>query len=227
MQVYVGEQRRSHCPLRCTQFRLRPLAVFRYSRLQPFLNQAKYPAIGHPMLNELHRPFVAQVIEEATDVGVEHPVHPLPLDAHRQRIKRLMRAASGTEPIRKALEVDLIDLVEDRHHSLLNDLVLQRCDAQRTLPPVSLRNKDSPRRFCPVRSTVHPAVQIDQSILKPGFILLPRYAVYSGRSLTLKRVEAVSERSEEHTSELQSRLHLVCRLLLEKKKKKLKAIFLI
>src|SRR5260370_20433133 len=31
---------------------------------------------------------------------------------------------------------------------------------------------------------------------------------------------AVSERSEEHTSELQSHLNLVCRLLLEKKKKK-------
>src|SRR2546429_1697500 len=30
---------------------------------------------------------------------------------------------------------------------------------------------------------------------------------------------ALVERSEEHTSELQSRLHLVCRLLLEKKKK--------
>src|SRR2546422_8605505 len=30
---------------------------------------------------------------------------------------------------------------------------------------------------------------------------------------------AASSRSEEHTSELQSRLHLVCRLLLEKKKK--------
>src|SRR5256884_2582778 len=29
----------------------------------------------------------------------------------------------------------------------------------------------------------------------------------------------ISTRSEEHTSELQSRLHLVCRLLLEKKKK--------
>src|SRR5205809_4688013 len=29
-----------------------------------------------------------------------------------------------------------------------------------------------------------------------------------------------SQRSEEHTSELQSRLHLVCRLLLEKKKNK-------
>src|SRR2546422_8250995 len=31
---------------------------------------------------------------------------------------------------------------------------------------------------------------------------------------------ACTKRSEEHTSELQSRLHLVCRLLLEKKKKK-------
>src|SRR2546422_6474206 len=29
----------------------------------------------------------------------------------------------------------------------------------------------------------------------------------------------IFQRSEEHTSELQSRLHLVCRLLLEKKKK--------
>src|SRR2546429_1191961 len=31
--------------------------------------------------------------------------------------------------------------------------------------------------------------------------------------------ELITTRSEEHTSELQSRLHLVCRLLLEKKKK--------
>src|SRR5687768_18068827 len=45
-----------------------------------------------------------------------------------------------------------------------------------------------------------------------------------GRALgnqRLRREQGVDrERSEEHTSELQSRLHLVCRLLLEKKKKK-------
>src|SRR2546422_7562141 len=35
-----------------------------------------------------------------------------------------------------------------------------------------------------------------------------------------QRNEPQALRSEEHTSELQSRLHLVCRLLLEKKKKK-------
>src|SRR2546422_5047067 len=33
-------------------------------------------------------------------------------------------------------------------------------------------------------------------------------------------IRRASTRSEEHTSELQSRLHLVCRLLLEKKKKR-------
>src|SRR2546422_2194019 len=37
--------------------------------------------------------------------------------------------------------------------------------------------------------------------------------------LWLALVADQDERSEEHTSELQSRLHLVCRLLLEKKKK--------
>src|SRR5205809_3520630 len=31
-------------------------------------------------------------------------------------------------------------------------------------------------------------------------------------------LDGIEQRSEEHTSELQSRLHLVCRLLLEKKK---------
>src|SRR2546422_7823180 len=38
----------------------------------------------------------------------------------------------------------------------------------------------------------------------------------NGRSRIRRRII----RSEEHTSELQSRLHLVCRLLLEKKKKR-------
>src|SRR2546422_2060498 len=44
-----------------------------------------------------------------------------------------------------------------------------------------------------------------------------------GYMLTNWHVVADSQRSEEHTSELQSRLHLVCRLLLEKKKKRLRS----
>src|SRR5690349_23054561 len=42
--------------------------------------------------------------------------------------------------------------------------------------------------------------------------------IFSGPTLAAVVVTGVTERSEEHTSELQSRRELVCRLLLEKKK---------
>src|SRR5256884_1899108 len=51
----------------------------------------------------------------------------------------------------------------------------------------------------------------------------PRSTIWSpamdGRGKVISGRAAGQVRSEEHTSELQSRLHLVCRLLLEKKKK--------
>src|SRR5207253_2241733 len=48
-----------------------------------------------------------------------------------------------------------------------------------------------------------------------------QYGWYPGSGATITN-NTFSQRSEEHTSELQSRGHLVCRLLLEKKKKKKK-----
>src|SRR3712207_7076124 len=48
------------------------------------------------------------------------------------------------------------------------------------------------------------------------------------RERTARRhVRAAGSRSEEHTSELQSRQYLVCRLLLEKKKKYIKNLTLV
>src|SRR2546422_5521219 len=40
----------------------------------------------------------------------------------------------------------------------------------------------------------------------------------ASNAITVEQFRTLEKRSEEHTSELQSRLHLVCRLLLEKKK---------
>src|SRR2546422_5323175 len=51
--------------------------------------------------------------------------------------------------------------------------------------------------------------------------------VVVGHGLRVRDLATVTpgtERSEEHTSELQSRLHLVCRLLLEKKKNKFRLV---
>src|SRR2546422_7702356 len=93
----------------------------------------------------------------------------------------------------------------------------------------------------PPRSTLFPYTTLFRSLLFVGFlfavtlwsaavvILLTR--VTSEEVVFWGKVAKVGScfispfflhcvRSEEHTSELQSRLHLVCRLLLEKKKKK-------
>src|SRR2546430_3747693 len=44
-------------------------------------------------------------------------------------------------------------------------------------------------------------------------------AANAGQAIVLTAIRATTKRSEEHTSELQSQSNLVCRLLLEKKKK--------
>src|SRR2546422_5868489 len=88
----------------------------------------------------------------------------------------------------------------------------------------------------PPRSTLFPYTTLFRSPFRP---LLGRRHVRAEQKVERKRQEGEARRqeqgdqipphthadanhaarSEEHTSELQSRLHLVCRLLLEKKKK--------
>src|SRR5256884_1193939 len=52
------------------------------------------------------------------------------------------------------------------------------------------------------------------------FILIGVRELTLAQTLLMGVLGTVIQRSEEHTSELQSRLHLVCRLLLEKKKQR-------
>src|SRR2546422_7844869 len=67
----------------------------------------------------------------------------------------------------------------------------------------------------PPRSTLFPYTTLFRSGLG-GVVLFARNCPNFETVLAL--TAAARKRSEEHTSELQSRLHLVCRLLLEKKK---------
>src|SRR3989442_8742870 len=83
----------------------------------------------------------------------------------------------------------------------------------------------------PPRSTLFPYTTLFRS-LRPGGKLVVFWPHRRGSSVLFLRVlrhllrgmlgreqKFHPDRSEEHTSELQSRPHLVCRLLLEKKKK--------
>src|SRR2546422_4816108 len=74
----------------------------------------------------------------------------------------------------------------------------------------------------PPRSTLFPYTTLFRS--DAGLRVRPAEALDAFEASFLEAVRRrlvadVPVRSEEHTSELQSRLHLVCRLLLEKKKK--------
>src|SRR2546422_9884923 len=69
----------------------------------------------------------------------------------------------------------------------------------------------------PPRSTLFPYTTLFRS----------EWITSVARNWSLTSVCVGTTRSEEHTSELQSRLHLVCRLLLEKKKKLKKIIIIV
>src|SRR2546429_2191440 len=85
----------------------------------------------------------------------------------------------------------------------------------------------------PPRSTLFPYTTLFRSSMnetpasRARAITSSRSVSYSGPSMwqwesmniRVAILQLFDLRSEEHTSELQSRLHLVCRLLLEKKKK--------
>src|SRR5258708_27206968 len=67
----------------------------------------------------------------------------------------------------------------------------------------------------PPRSTLFPYTTLFRSL---PVVVAPPLMVKPPVCVPLPMVEDASARSEEHTSELQSPDHLVCRLLLEKKK---------
>src|SRR2546422_8177134 len=69
----------------------------------------------------------------------------------------------------------------------------------------------------PPRSTLFPYTRSSDLVVSSIVLGSPRAGLY----VVCPIVATVGQttRSEEHTSELQSRLHLVCRLLLEKKNK--------
>src|SRR3712207_6975085 len=76
----------------------------------------------------------------------------------------------------------------------------------------------------PPRSTLFPYTTLFRSTMStPGEVIAsnpraPRTTAKTWGTTSLRSPDYESRRSEEHTSELQSRQYLVCRLLLEKKK---------
>src|SRR5207237_1771960 len=113
-----------------------------------------------------------------------------------------------------------------------NKLVLSQSNVRRTKAGISIEDlaEDIARRSLLQSLNVRPISDADGQ--ETGMFEVPaggrRYRALEllVKQKRLAKTQAVpcvvrDERSEEHTSELQSHLNLVCRLLLEKKKKKI------
>src|SRR5438067_6268450 len=72
----------------------------------------------------------------------------------------------------------------------------------------------------PPRSTLFPYTTLFRS-MRPGGVRASVVSTSTTTKSVSRSARASASRSEEHTSELQSRFDLVCRLLLEKKKTKI------
>src|ERR1035437_4670403 len=104
------------------------------------------------MLHELEHPLLRYRIKESPNVRIQYVVHVLHRERVRERVQRLMLAASRSKPIREAQKVLLVNRVEDGDHGLLDNLVLQPRNPQRTLAPVAFRDIHPSRWLRPIRS---------------------------------------------------------------------------
>src|SRR5690625_7110306 len=119
-----------------------------------------------------------------------------------------MQTNENDKPFSKEVEKKLSEKeVHSRHQ--FDGRLLQVYTDEVELPDGSRSTRDWIR---------HPGASAVVPVFHDGTILLVKQFRYPPRKLFLEvPAGKLDPRSEEHTSELQSRGHLVCRLLLEKK----------
>src|SRR6266404_3603904 len=186
MKIDVGQKRRSTSALGRPFLRPYSFPILQHAGSQPFLDEPHDAPVCYPVLDELHKPFVREAIEKAFDVQVEHPVHFSRQQSRVQSIQRLMLAAPWSEPIRKSKKIRFVDGVQHLDRRTLDDLVFQRRDSERSLPPVGLRDKHSTHRLRSVRSSLQPFGKILEISLQRLAVVPPRLPVHTGSGFLLQ-----------------------------------------
>jgi hypothetical protein len=137
---------------------------------------------------------VVDRVEEAADVGIEHPVHALAHDRRVQRRESLMRIPPRPEAVGEPEEVDFVDGAQRLGHRALDDLVLQGRHAKRTPPAIGFRDVDTPYRLRPVAPGVDPCAEVLEVGLQVLLVVRHRHPIDSRTGLPLLTPERPFER---------------------------------
>src|SRR5262245_30572788 len=138
------------------------------------------------MLDELHQPFVVNRIEELTNVRVKHPVDIALLASHRHCIKCMMRVAARSESVGEPPKVPLVDGIEHRHRSPLDDFIFHCRFPDGSLATIRFGDVDPLYRWRVIRPPFEPVGQVPQVRLQVLSIGAPRLPVNSGGGIPVE-----------------------------------------
>lgn len=190
VKIDVGEDRADARSLRGTGGRFLEHAIFQNAGLQPEAHKPQNAGVGDPVSEHPLHPGVVNAPEEVADVRVNDPVHPPAHDGPVNRPQRIVGAASGAEPERAIVEVDLIDRAEDLSHSTLDDLVFECRDAERPPAAIGLRDICPPDRVRSVAASLQAAPEGLEPRTQVPLVFRYCHPIHAGRrppSLSSKR----------------------------------------
>src|SRR4029077_16960162 len=93
----------------------------------------------------------------------------------------IMLATPRSEAVAEPQEVFLPDRVQHLDHRALDDLVLQRRDAEGPLPSVRLGDIDSPPRQRPIGAAGGPGLEVPETLPEALAVPPPRHPVHPRR----------------------------------------------
>src|SRR5438445_2335176 len=186
MEIDVSQPRRGTAALGRPFFRPCASPILQHAGVQPFLDEPHDASVRHPMLDELHQPFLGKTIEKAANVYIEHPVHFLPQQSGVERIQRIMLASPRPESVRETKKVGFVDSVQHLDGRTLDDLVLQHRNSERSFPPVPLVDVRPMHRLRSIRSSLQPMGEILEVVLESLAVVPPCLSVHTGRGFLLQ-----------------------------------------
>ena len=144
--------------------------------VHPLHQQTHHARVPDPVLEKLLHPSMIDGVEERSDVCVEHPVD-LPFDRLGQRIQCIVRRPLRSEAVRNPQKLGLAARLQHHPHRLLDDLVLQRRDAEQSSASIAFRDVHPPYRLRVMAATVYAVLQVDQALVETLAVFVPSYPV--------------------------------------------------
>src|SRR3984957_18758998 len=206
VQVDVAQQRRQDRPLGRADVRSRVLRSVQHPHMQTLADQSQQRPISHPLPKHLQQLRAIDAVEEGRNVRLQDPVQRAPFLGRVQGPNRVVSASPGPKAVRAVQKVWLVHRLQHRADGVLDDLVLERRNAQRPSSAVALGDVDPPDRLMAVALRLQPLVQVLQVAQQFLRVVLLRDPIHAHRGVDTLAVERAKQGW--HVDQMRQRVEL-------------------